>query len=251
MKRFMSTFKSSAMKDAREYYDDYSYFYEKKRKRNYHILIDRLELDLLKKYCYGKRVLDAGCGTGIMLSQIKGMGQIAFGIDLSGEMLKSAQRKDLRLVQGRLSELPFKEKTFDMVYSFKVLPHVPQIEETISEMVRVTDKDGYLILGFYNPYSLRYLIKILKRPTKVSDMTRDNEVFTRYDSYKKIREIIPDYLGVEAIRGIRIFTPFSFVHDIPILSMIFKFLERIFCDTCLKYFAGFLIIVLRHKKDKT
>lgn len=236
------------MESVNKYYDNYSCTYEEKRKRNYHVLIDQLEADLLKRYSYGKNVLDAGCGTGAMLSRIKDAVQIGYGIDLSGGMLKFAKRRNLNLVRGRLSELPFKEKAFDIVYSFKVLAHVPQIGKAIDEMARVVDKNGYLILEFYNSCSIRYMVKILKKPSKISDTTKDNEVFARYDSYKKIREIIPDYLKVVAVRGLRIFTPFAFVHNIPIISMVFKFLERIFCDTYLKYFAGFLIVVLRHKR---
>lgn len=236
------------MESINKYYDNYSCTYEEKRGRNYHVLIDQLEADLLKRYCYGKNVLDAGCGTGAMLSRIKDAVQIGYGIDLSGGMLKFAKRRNLNLVRGRLSELPFKEKAFDIVYSFKVLAHVPQIGKAIDEMARVVNKNGYLILEFYNSYSIRYMVKILKKPSKISDTTKDNEVFTRYDNYKKIREIIPDCLKVVAVRGLRIFTPFAFVHNIPIISMVFKFLERNFCDTYLKYFAGFLIVVLRHKR---
>ena len=72
--------------------------------------------------------------------------------------------------------------------------------------------------------------------------------YYQYDYIKNIREIIPDYLIVEAILGFRIFTPFSFVHNFPIISTIFKYLERIFCDTYLKHFAGFVDAILRCKK---
>ena len=236
------------MKTTAEYYDDYSHNYDKKRKQNYHVLINQLQEDLLKRYCNGKKVLDAGCGTGAMLNRIDETVQSGYGIDLSGGMLKFAKKRNSSVVRGNLSELPFKEKSFDIVYSFKVLAHVPRIRQAIDEMARVVNKNGYLILEFYNPYSIRYLVKILKKPSKISDKTKDDEVYTRYDNIKKIREIIPDNLKVETSRGFRIFTPFSFVHNFPIISTTFKYLERIFCATYLKYFAGFMVVILRRKK---
>ena len=235
------------MKQTKEYYDNYSGWYEKRKEMRYHLLIDELESDLVKRYTSGKMVLDAGCGNGVILNRVKGFAKDTFGIDLSLQMLKRAKENSSKLVQARIEELPIKENSFDAVYSFKVLPHVPRIEKAIEEMAKVINKNGHLILEFYNPYSLRHLIKLLKRPSKVSEDTRDDEVFTRFDSYAKIKRIIPDYLKIEAVRGVRIFTPVSYVHEIPVISNIFRFLERFFCDSPLKFFAGFLIVVLAYK----
>jgi ubiquinone/menaquinone biosynthesis C-methylase UbiE len=235
------------MKQTKEYYDTYSDWYEKRKEISYHLLIDELESDLVERYASGKTVLDAGCGNGVILNRVKAFAKDAFGVDLSLEMLKRARKSAHKLVQARIEELPIKKDAFDVVYSFKVLPHVPRIEKAIEEMSKVVNKKGYLILEFYNPHSLRHLIKLLKRPSKVSEDTSDTEVFTRYDSYARIKKIIPGYLRIEAVRGIRIFTPVSHVYEVPVISNIFRFLERFFCDSPLKFFAGFLIVVLAYR----
>ena len=53
--------------DNRSYYDDFAGWYERERGRGYHRLLDDLELELVRRYGAGKLVLEAGCGTGLLL----------------------------------------------------------------------------------------------------------------------------------------------------------------------------------------
>ena len=94
-----------------------------------------------------------------------------------------------------------------MVYSFKVLAHVEDIETALAEMARVTRPGGYVLAEFYNPRSLRYLVKSLKPPTAISRATNDEAVYTRYDAWPSIRATCPRISERETSRGVRIVTP--------------------------------------------
>src|SRR5262245_1745920 len=126
------------MKAARDYYDLFSETYEQGRDHGYHALIDDLEVDIARPYAVGARILEAGCGTGRILSRLAPLAAHAVGADLSAGMLTGTRVRDLRVVQSDLAHLPFADAAFDLVYSFKVLAHVPHLGEALSEMARVT-----------------------------------------------------------------------------------------------------------------
>ncbi|MEM9491608.1 MAG: class I SAM-dependent methyltransferase, partial [Myxococcota bacterium] len=55
--------------DNRTYYDDFAGWYERQRGHGYHQLIDDLEVDVLARYGRGGRILEVGCGTGLILGR--------------------------------------------------------------------------------------------------------------------------------------------------------------------------------------
>jgi ubiquinone/menaquinone biosynthesis C-methylase UbiE len=73
-------------------------------------------------------VLDAGCGTGDMLTRLAryaGRGRV-FGIDLFHEALDFCrERRHQNLAQSSVTDLPFADRTFDLVTSFDVLVQLP------------------------------------------------------------------------------------------------------------------------------
>lgn len=233
------------LQKVQEYYDNFSHTYEKGRYEGYHLLIDELEVACLNDYIVGKKVLECGCGTGLILQCISLLAEEAIGIDLSEGMLQLARNRNLNVKQASVTELPFEDNYFDVVCSFKVLAHVEDIQKSINEMARVTKPGGALVLEFYNTKSIRYLVKMLKKPTSTSKKFTDEDVFTRYDNIKSIQSYLAEGLTIEKVQGVRIFTPFAFVYNIPIIKSIYTLLERKFRDSFLSAFAGFLVITIR------
>ncbi|MEW5821784.1 MAG: class I SAM-dependent methyltransferase [Cyanobacteriota bacterium] len=230
------------------YYDEFSQTYESARHEGYHLLIDELEIACIQDYVAGKKVLEAGCGTGLILNVVNLLAEEAIGIDLSPGMLTLARNKGLNVQQASITEIPFENETFDIVYSFKVLAHVKDIKKAVSEMARVTKPGGVLVLEFYNKKSIRYIVKKTKKPTKTSDKFTDEQVYTRYDTLKDIKSYLEPGLKVEKLQGVRIFTPFAFVHKIPLVKSIYTHLERKFRDSKLAKYGGFLVVTIR-KED--
>ena len=238
------------MKDNKTYYDDFAGWYERERHDGYHALIDDLQTDLVKPNCVDKDVLEVGCGTGMILKEIQPVARRAVGIDISSGMLAQAEARGLEVVEGSATELPFEDASFDVVYSFKVLAHVEEIERALREISRVLRPGGHAVLEFYNPRSIRGVIKHLKRPTAVSDQTNDEEVYTRYDSLTKIKSYLPSTLRFDRINGVRVFTPLALVHKIPVMRGLFKGLEWWARDSkLLSRWGGFMVVTAERVED--
>jgi ubiquinone/menaquinone biosynthesis C-methylase UbiE len=227
----------------KDYYDEFAAGYEKRRHHGYHALIDRLEIAATLPYASGARVLEAGCGTGLILKEIAPLAKTAVGLDLSPGMLARARARGLRVVHGSVTDLPFDDESFDLAYSFKVLAHVERIEHAMAEMARVVAPGGHVIAEFYNPWSLRGLIKRWKPPTRISTATNDDAVYTRYDSLPSVRRHLPPSLRIIDVRGVRVFTPFSGVHDLPLVGHAFAAAEtRAASAPFLRHLGGFLVV---------
>jgi ubiquinone/menaquinone biosynthesis C-methylase UbiE len=236
------------LRSTQGYYDRFSDSYERERHRGYHRLIDELELELVRRYGTGRDILEAGCGTGLLLAEAARVGRSALGLDLSAGMLGRARTRGLRVLQASLDRIPLPDASFDLVYSMKVLAHVPPIREALAELARVTRPGGHLLVEFYNPRSLRYLAKLLGGAAPIADGTTDRDVYTRYDTLDTARSYLPADVEYVGMRGVRVVTPTSHVFQVPGLASLFEQAERVACDLPgLRNLGGFLILVGRKR----
>jgi ubiquinone/menaquinone biosynthesis C-methylase UbiE len=95
-----------------------------------------------------REILDAGCGTGGMLSWLEryaGGGRVV-GIDFAADALGFCRGRGLRdVAQASVTALPFADETFDLVTSFDVLVQLPgegSDETAMREMFRVLRPGG-------------------------------------------------------------------------------------------------------------
>ena len=102
----------------------------------------------------GMKILDVGCGTGVMFGRLKKLagrqGQV-IGIDFSQAMIKRAKnkyKKDKKnFVCVDAHDLPFKDKTFDRVIYFSSFPHLSDKKKTIKEASRVLKPKGIVVIS--------------------------------------------------------------------------------------------------------
>ncbi|MBM3273020.1 class I SAM-dependent methyltransferase, partial [Candidatus Kaiserbacteria bacterium] len=98
-----------------------------------------------------KQVLDAGCGDGWYTARIARTGARVKGIDYSERAVRFAQAivDTAEFATGSLSALPYPDHSFDVVFSFQVLEHIPpdELPKAISEIARVTKPDGKIIVS--------------------------------------------------------------------------------------------------------
>jgi 2-polyprenyl-3-methyl-5-hydroxy-6-metoxy-1,4-benzoquinol methylase len=94
----------------------------------------------------GDRVLDAGCGEGVLSWYLAERGATVTAMDISRPNLENAktflEKKGVldrvTLVQGDAENLPFPNESFDVVISSHVLEHLPDFDKGLAELRRVT-----------------------------------------------------------------------------------------------------------------
>lgn len=221
-------------KQIEKYYDDYSTWYDEERIEGYYSFINHIEIDAVRKYGTNKKILEIGCGTGIILNQTSKFSKEAWGIDLSPEMVEVTKSKGLNAKVSSATKLPFKDNSFDVVYSFKVLAHIPDIEQAICEIIRVTKPGGTLILEFYNPWSFKYITNIL--------MKSNEKVYTRFDRFNKIKDYLGKVAVIELI-GARVFSPIGKIYATPPVGNLLVKLEMMASKTIFARAAGYFIVI--------
>ena len=106
----------------------------------------------------GRRILDAGCGSGPLSAALRDRGAVVTGVDASAGMLAQARRRlgddaDLR-VHDLADPLPFLDKAFDDVVASLVLHYLQDWGPTLAELRRVLTPGGRLIVSVDHPFAI-------------------------------------------------------------------------------------------------
>jgi SAM-dependent methyltransferase len=96
----------------------------------------------------GDRLLEIGCGGGILLREALGRGAAATGVDHSPEMVSLAQARasGAEVILGRAEELPFADASFTAVAMSIVLMFLPEPVAVLRECRRVLVPGGRLAI---------------------------------------------------------------------------------------------------------
>ena len=119
----------------------------------------------------GKEVLEVGCGIGGFCINVAKRGAKVVGVDVAS--IAVHEGKDLakqlsvqKLVDFIIADahhLPLKDKTREIVVCSETLEHVSNYKKAFSELVRVTQKSGYLCLTVPNLLSTLFFEYIVLR----------------------------------------------------------------------------------------
>jgi SAM-dependent methyltransferase len=228
----------------RDYYDAFSQSYDDGRGVGYHKLIDDQAAELVRRVGEGRRVLEVGCGTGLVLQRIAEFASHAEGIDLSPGMLAKAKERGLNVQEADCTKLPFEDASFDVACSFKVLAHVPDFDAALREMVRVVKPGGHIVVDIYNRHSMRYGIKRLFGPRNTSSDFDEAAIGTRFWSLADAKDHIPEGTRLADVAGIRVVTAHPVINRLPLVGAISRGMEWKLMDSGLARFAGFIVLTL-------
>ncbi len=109
----------------------------------------------------GQRVLDFGCYDGYIVRRMRSGAKIqGIGMDIShraAALAKYAGRRDgldgLEFIVAEGANLPFPDKSFDVIICSEILEHVPDLDRVLSEIGRVLVKGGRLYATMPNSLS--------------------------------------------------------------------------------------------------
>jgi len=114
------------------------------------------------EFAKGARVLEIGCGLGTMAMNWALNGSTVTAVDLNPTAVAQTKlRFELYGLKGEIriedaDQLSFKDDTFDYVYSWGVLHHSPNLEQSVSEIMRVLRSGGGFGIMLYNRKSILY-----------------------------------------------------------------------------------------------
>jgi SAM-dependent methyltransferase len=100
---------------------------------------------------FGK-YLDAGCGTGQLLSKAYhcGLAGEIFGIDLSEKLVLEAKRSNpilaKNIIVSDIEQMDFADKSFDLITAVHVFHHIHDTDKALNELKRTCAKNGIIIL---------------------------------------------------------------------------------------------------------
>lgn len=122
--------------------------------------------DLVEHYGLREQstILEIGCAKGFLLSSLKEILPNAeiWGVDISPYALSQAPENiKNNLIIANAKELPFEDKSFDLVLSINSLHNImtiSEVSEALSEIVRTSKKDAYITVAAYSNPSEKKLI---------------------------------------------------------------------------------------------
>jgi SAM-dependent methyltransferase len=91
----------------------------------------------------GCRILEIGAGTGLQAKRLSEAGFRVDAIDLKSSSYRSSRVWPVTDYDGR--DIPFADKSFDVIFSSSVLEHIPHLDAMLHEMRRVLKDDGIAV----------------------------------------------------------------------------------------------------------
>lgn len=145
------------------------------------------------------KILDAGCGSGRDTKVFADYGYECVGIDLSEGLIQQAKKRNVEnnLVHGNMLSLPFKDKSFDGIWSHASLLHLPDIvsvKNVLKEYNRISKKDAILYISVKAQMGE-------KKTDVVSDSLSGHNRFFQYFTQQEMIELLKksgyDLLDIE------------------------------------------------------
>jgi SAM-dependent methyltransferase len=99
----------------------------------------------------GKALLDAGCGTGLVVRLAADRGAAASGLDASAPLLQvaCARTPGAELCTGDIQDLPYGDATFDVVTAFNAIQYAADPAAAVQQLARVCRPGGQVAVGVW------------------------------------------------------------------------------------------------------
>jgi 2-polyprenyl-6-hydroxyphenyl methylase/3-demethylubiquinone-9 3-methyltransferase len=152
--------------------------------------INPLRLDYIVARCgglQGKRVLDVGCGGGLLAEAMAAQGARVTGIDLSDKalgvarlhQLESGADVDYQLIAAE-ALAPVAAGTYDVVTCMELLEHVPEPASTIAACAQLTRLGGTVIFSTINRNPKSYLFAVIGAEYVLKLLPRGTHDYARF-----------------------------------------------------------------------
>ncbi len=152
----------------------------------------------------GKLVLDAGCGIGRFTEVVQNYGGHVVGVDMSFSVKQAYKNvghlPNVDIVQADIMKLPFKEGSFDLIFSIGVLHHTYNTRKAFESLVRLLKKGGDIAIWVYS---------------------NDGWKFKIYNTVTWLYRLVTTRLPEKVLYNLcKLAIPLYYLHSIPYLGFI-------------------------------
>jgi len=130
---------------------------------------------------HNSTVLDAGCGTGILLKHLTDTVKLIVGIDISRNLLKKAREKaqhyqNVALVLADADNQPFPQHTFDAAFAVTLLQNTPSPKATLTEIQRVSKQNAMIaVTGLRKKFTQNGFLELLNQAGLTIDSLKQDK----------------------------------------------------------------------------
>ncbi|XP_004645986.1 ubiquinone biosynthesis O-methyltransferase, mitochondrial isoform X2 [Octodon degus] len=171
------------------------------------------------KPLFGMKILDVGCGGGLLTEPLGRLGASVFGIDPVEENIKTAQHhkafdpvldKKIEYRACSLEEIvQDTEETFDAVVASEVVEHVADLEAFIQCCCQGLKPGGSLFITTINKTQLSYALGIVFSEQIAGIVPKGTHTWEKFVSPEKLESILESNgLSVQTVAGM-LYNPFS------------------------------------------
>ncbi|MDO8655261.1 MAG: methyltransferase domain-containing protein [bacterium] len=151
---------------------------------------DKRHLKEVLKYLVPRReekILEVGCGRGFVVRELQNVTPDVYGIDVNPNSIEHGVANNLRVMNAE--HLEFDDATFDKLYSFHAIEHIPNIKKALEEMDRVLRPGGRALL-VYPAEPIRGLFSIPAATILFKNPLRTREVHLHKLNPKRIQNLL-------------------------------------------------------------
>ena len=165
----------------------------------------------------GKRVLDVGCGGGILADAMARKGADVLGIDLATKSLKVAQ---LHALEAQTPHINYREisaealaaeqpASFDVVTCMEMLEHVPNPQSIVAACAALVKPGGYVYFSTINRNTKAYMFAIVGAEYVLKMLPRGTHDYAKFITPSELLGFArKQSLDVQAMRGLE-YNPLS------------------------------------------
>ena len=159
----------------------------------------------------GKRVLDIGCGGGILADAMARKGADVLGIDLATKSLKVAQ---LHALEAQTPQISYREisaealaaeqpASFDVVTCMEMLEHVPNPQSIVAACAALVKPGGWVYFSTINRNAKAYMFAIVGAEYVLKMLPRGTHDFAKFITPSELLGFArKQSLDVQAMRGL-------------------------------------------------
>ncbi|EEB09438.1 hexaprenyldihydroxybenzoate methyltransferase Coq3 [Schizosaccharomyces japonicus yFS275] len=150
-----------------------------------------------KNWFPGKRILDVGCGAGILSESLARLGAHVVGLDASPGTIEAAQQhmkqdpslqNKLRYKLGSIENTNFNGKQFDAVTVMEVVEHVAEPANFLNELMRHVKPLGYVFLSTISRTMVSRLLTLTLAENVLHIVPPGTHTYEKYIRPEEMRE---------------------------------------------------------------